>query len=153
MKRKTIKKDILVQATPERVWQVLLEDQYTRQWYEDFSPGSHAQTDWKEGSKALFIDASGNGLVARITKNKPFEELAMEHLGAYFNGREDYESSDALSVKGGQEIYRLTKEGASTRLTITCDMAEEVFEGMSAAWESALIKLKQLAEKKPNTQL
>ena len=45
--------DIAINATPEKVWKVLWTDQTYREWTSAFSEGSHAKTDWKEGSKCV----------------------------------------------------------------------------------------------------
>ena len=143
----TIKKEIAIDAPKEIVWQVLLNDEFTRQWYEAFSPGSHAETDWQVGSKAVFTDNTCSGLVSRIVENKQYEVIAMEFEGAVDKGVEDYDSSMANAIRGGKEIYRLSEESGSTQLSIAADMDENYFEMMSAAWDKALEQLKTLAEK------
>src|SRR5688572_18979517 len=105
---KKIKKSIEVNAPKERVWDVLLKDEFTRIWYAAFSEGSHADTDWKVGSKAIFTDHSKNGLIAKITANKTHELISMEYQGVVFEGKEDYDSSVAKTYKGGIESYRLS---------------------------------------------
>ena len=45
---------IAISAKPEKVWDVLWNDQTYREWTSVFSDGSHAETDWKKGSKVLF---------------------------------------------------------------------------------------------------
>ncbi|HYO21424.1 MAG TPA: SRPBCC domain-containing protein [Flavisolibacter sp.] len=149
MAMQTIKKEITVNAPKEAVWQVLLNDEFTRQWYEAFSPGSHAETDWRVGSKAVFTDNTGCGLISRVVENKPGEVLAMEFEGAINNGVEDYDSDMAKAMKGGKEIYRLSEETGRTHLSIAADMDENYFEMMSAAWDKALEQLRALAEKAP----
>ena len=65
MKTKTINKSMDMQAPKEKVWSVLVDDDLTRKWYAVFGEGVHAKTDWKIGSKALFIGNDGSGLAAR----------------------------------------------------------------------------------------
>jgi PhnB protein len=150
MKVKTIKKSIDINAPKQQVWDVLVKDEYTRDWYSVFSPGSHVETDWKEGGKAVFSDHSNCGMVAKIIANKPNEELAFEYTGFLKDGEEDYESEGAKALKGGKEIYLLRGENGSTHLEIASDMGDEWYDSMSLAWDKALQKLKQLAEgKKP----
>ncbi|MDQ3551242.1 MAG: SRPBCC domain-containing protein, partial [Bacteroidota bacterium] len=81
MKVKTIKKSIDINAPKQQVWNILVEDEYIRDWYSEFSPGSHVETDWKEGGKAVFSDHTNCGMVAKIIANKPLEELAFEYTG------------------------------------------------------------------------
>ena len=144
---KTINKSVNINAPKEKVWKVLLDDKYTRTWYNEFSEGTYAETDWTPGSKALFRDKSGMGLIAKITENKPYEVIAMEHQGMITSsGKEDYDSEMAKSVKGAIEKYTLSEDNGTTRLQITCDMEEKYFDSMSNAWERALNKVKELSE-------
>jgi hypothetical protein len=81
-----------------------------------------------------------------VLVNKPAEELAMEYTGVVLNGQEDYDSNGAVAVKGGRETYRLSSENRITHLDITCDMISDYFASMAAAWDTALEKIKHLAE-------
>ena len=42
---------ILIDAPPEKVWNVLWNDASYPQWTSAFAEGSKVETDWKEGSK------------------------------------------------------------------------------------------------------
>ncbi|MBC7915105.1 MAG: SRPBCC domain-containing protein [Pyrinomonadaceae bacterium] len=144
---KQIKKSIEITATKEKIWEVLLQDKFTRIWYAEFSEGTYAETDWKLESKVVFKDATNCGLIGKIVVNRPFEVISVEYTGILTNGIEDTKSSDAKSMSGGRETYRLTEIGTNTtQLNIECDMAEEYFGMMSAAWDKALEKIKNLSE-------
>ena len=143
---KKIKKSIDINASKEKVWEVLTEDRYTRIWYAEFHEGSHAVTDWKVGSKAVFKDESGSGIIAKIIKNDPTEILSMEYTGMLVNGKEDYESDMAKGLAGGRETYiMLEKEGVTT-LDLEGDMNDEMYDMMSGLWEKAFAKVKELSE-------
>jgi uncharacterized protein YndB with AHSA1/START domain len=152
MKRKTIKKSIELDAPKEIVWDVLLNDKFTRIWYQEFSEGSHAETDWKLGSKAVFVDNTKKGLIGTVVANKPYEVLSVEYNGWLDNGIEDYDSETAKEIKGNHETYRLTEKNGKTNLSIECDMGEDMYDFMSEAWDRALQKLKQLAESQKQPQ-
>ena len=94
-----IKKSISINAKAERVWEVLLQDKYTRIWYEEFSKGSYAETDWQQGSKAVFKDSTQNGIVGKIAVNKPYQQLSIEYTGVIKDGVENYTSDEAQKVK------------------------------------------------------
>ncbi len=49
-------------------------------------------------------------------------------------------------MKGVVEEYMLSETENGTHLDIACDMALERFDMMSAAWDKALIKIKELSE-------
>ncbi len=54
---------ISINAPKEKVWDVLWNDPFYRAWTSVFAEGSHAETDWKKGSKVLFLDNKGRGMV------------------------------------------------------------------------------------------
>ncbi len=143
---KTIYDSITINASPQKVWEVLLDDSYTKIWYAIFSEGTYAITDWKVGSKAIFTDASNSGLIGKILTNKPAEELTMEYEGVLTDGKEVYDSDGAASVKGGKEKYFLSGDDTETQLSIECDMNAAMYEFMRTAWQKALQKIKALAE-------
>lgn len=146
MEMKVITKSIEIMAPKEKVWKVLLDDKCTRIWYAEFSEGTHAETDWQVGSKAVFTDNSNSGMVSKVIVNKPGEMLSIEHQGIVMDGKEDYESEMAKAIKGGREIYLLSGKNGITQLSIESDMAEEMFESMSLSWGKALQKIKELSE-------
>lgn len=148
MRQKAIKKSIDIQASREKIWDVLLNDSYTRIWYAEFSEGTRAETDWKEGSQVTFTDNSKDGMLGKIVTHRPNELLSIEFQGMIANGQEDYESEGAKAVKDTRETYRLSEKEGSIELAIESDMGEEYFESMSAAWDKALLKIKDLAEAK-----
>ena len=143
---KTIKNTLHLNASPEKVWEVLTKDEYTRQWYAAFMEGSHAVTDWKKGSKAQFLDEAGNGMLAVIVESKPGELLSMEYTGMVMNGKEDTDSHIARKYKGGHEIYRLSKVDGKTRLDMEADMEESMYGMMAESWKKACQKIVELAE-------
>ena len=101
--------DIAINATPEKVWKVLWTDQTYREWTSAFSEGSHAKTDWKEGSKVLFLDGTGQGMVSKIAANRPNEFMSFEHLGEIRDGNEDTTSEKVKEWAGAHENYTLKK--------------------------------------------
>lgn len=146
MKRQTIKKSIDIDAAPEKVWRVLTEDTFTRAWYHHFSEGTHAITTWEEGSPIAFKDNTGCGMTGRIVTNKPYELLDIEFLGMIGpDGKEDYDSQDAVDAKGGHETYRLENNNGITRLSIASDIGEAYFDMMVPAWDNALEHIRSLA--------
>ena len=86
-----------INAPKEKVWKILWDDETYRKWTSVFSEGSYAQTDWKEGSKVLFLDGKGSGMVSKIETSRPNEFMSFLHLGVVKDGVEDTESEE---VKG-----------------------------------------------------
>lgn len=125
---------------------MLTADNYTRQWYAVFMEGSHADTDWQVGSKALFTDAAGDGIAGKIAISNPGELLDIEYYGIVTKGKEDYESETAQKVKGGHEIYKLISENGYTNLSVELDMDGEWMDMMDKQWDEAIKKIKELSE-------
>lgn len=152
---RTIRKRILINASPDKVWRVLVDDALTPLWYGVFSRGSHPETDWREGSKAIFTDNSKTGLIARIIRKKVNELLFFEYEGIVMDGVEDYDSEHAHDIQGAHELYRLEEKSGSTALSVECDLGADFCDQMEASWEKALIKIRELSmslNKKPFTR-
>ena len=82
--------DISINAPREKVWNALWEDANYRNWTSAFAEGSCAETDnWKQGSKVLFGDGQGNGMVSMVEENRPNEYMSFKHLGELRDGVED----------------------------------------------------------------
>ena len=146
---KTLKFDIDIQASREKVWDVLWgKDSYPK-WAAAFSEGSMAETDWEEGSKVLFMDShSRSGMVSSIHKKKAPEYMEFKHLGVVENGVEDTESEKVKDWAGALETYTLTENNATTHLHVSCDTAEEYEKMFSDMWPNAMNQIKKLSEEK-----
>ncbi|RZJ31212.1 MAG: SRPBCC domain-containing protein [Flavobacterium sp.] len=140
-----MQKEIEIAAPKDRVWTVLLEDTYSKDWYSLFSEGTTAQSDWIEGNKISFTDKSGNGIFGKIARKKPYEKLSFVYEGFLNHGIEDTESPMAKEFKGAEETYRLSDHDGNTLLSISCDMSDEMFNEMSRKWEAALQRIAELA--------
>jgi len=137
---------ISINATPEKVWNILWTDATYRKWTAAFMEGSYAVTDWKEGSKVLFLDGRGMGMVSRIAVNRPNEYMSIEHLGEVKDGVEDTTSDRVKAWAGAHENYTLKKNNDQTELTIDMDITEEFKEMFAQIWPKALSNVKQLSE-------
>ncbi|MFB9864820.1 hypothetical protein [Rufibacter immobilis] len=85
-------------------------------------------------------------MLSTVVTHKPQEELTLLYEGLIANGREDLESEEAQAMKGGREGYYLTPTHGGTQLSIEADLSPAYFEEMSAMWDKALLKIKELAE-------
>ena len=136
-----------INASREAVWHALLDDASYRDWTAEFAEGSYAVTDWKEGSKALFLSPSGEGMVSRIAVHRPNEFLSIEHLGTVKDGVEDTESGVAQGWAGSHENYTLQDApGGGVLLTIDLDSTDDCKAYFETTWTKALDRLKQIAE-------
>ena len=137
---------ILINASKEKIWDILLgADTYT-QWTTPFAPGSTVVTDWKKGSKALFTDGNGMGMVSEIAEHIPNEFLSIKHKGMIKDGVEDVESEQATQW-AGFENYTLKSNGDQTEWLIEVDAPEEHLDYFTKIWPKAMAIVKELAEK------
>lgn len=143
--------DITIQAAPEKIWQVLWGNdtypQWTAPFSEGMSEGGGVKTDWQKGSRVLFVDSKGDGMVARIRDVIPNRYMSIEHLGEIVGGKEDTESEKVKEWAGAHEDYTLSPEGSGTQLRIDMDMSPEFDQMLSGIWPKALAKVKELSEK------
>ena len=120
-----------INAQKQKVWNVLFDDATYKEWTSVFAPNSSVETDWKKGSKALFLDGEGNGMVSRIAESEPPNFLAIEHLGEMKDGKEDPEKKDWA---GAIESYELIESGGKTTLKIEMDSNEKWKEYFAGVW-------------------
>ncbi|MBI2690105.1 MAG: hypothetical protein HYX27_27685 [Acidobacteria bacterium] len=69
---------IEITAPKDKIWRTLWDDATYRQWTSAFSETSYAVTDWQQGSKVLFLDGQGQGMVSRIAETRPNEFLTSD---------------------------------------------------------------------------
>ncbi|MEO8517484.1 MAG: hypothetical protein ABI426_12090 [Flavobacterium sp.] len=64
MKKATF--NININATNQKVWQTLWDDNTYKKWTSVFSEGSRAVSDWKEGSTIQFLNDNNDGMYSII---------------------------------------------------------------------------------------
>jgi hypothetical protein len=143
---KKIENTTVINAPADIVWQVLMDEKYYLKWYEAFGEGSNAISDWQVGSKIIFTDGSGMGLIGTIAVLNPAKEFKVAMRGILAEGVEDYESPDAKNIQIAEERYVLKETDGVTTLYTTADMDESWYEAMSASWTKALQTIKTLSE-------
>lgn len=137
-----------INASPEKVWKTLWDKTSYQDWTSVFMEGSTVETDnWKEGSKILFLDGHGRGMVSRIAANRTNEFMSFEHLGEVAGGVEDTESEKVKVWAGSKETYTLKDTGDGTELTVEMDMAESHKDYFLKTWPVAMEQIKKLSAK------
>lgn len=138
---------IEIDAPKEKVWNILLGETTYPIWTAPFSEGSRAVTDWQVGSKTLFLNAEGDGMISKIAEHIPNEYISIHHLGMYINGVEDYESEEVKKWANAYESYKLSIVDGKSLLSIETDTTEDHKDYFEKTWPKALEKVKELAEK------
>jgi hypothetical protein len=138
----------IINATKEKVWKTLWEEENYKNWTAVFAEGSTVETDnWKEGSKVLFHDGKGSGMVSKVAANRPNEFMSFEHLGMVNNGVEDTTSEKVKEWAGAYEDYTLKGTNGKTELIVEMDISDEYKDYFMKTWPQALEKIKEIAEK------
>ncbi len=138
---------ISINAPKEKVWNVLWDETSYCKLTSVFAEGSSVVTDnWKEGSKVLFLDGKGSGMVSRVAANKPNEYMSFKHMGEVKDGVEDISSEKINSWSGSMENYTLKESGGKTELKIEMDITKDFKDFMLTTWPKALEQVKLLSE-------
>ena len=137
-----------ISAPKEVVWRTMLDDETYRKWTSAFQEGSYAVTDWKPGSKALFLAPDGTGMVSRVAEHRPNEFLSLEHVGIVKNGVEDTASDEVKQWAGARENYTLRDQAGRVTLTVDMDTADDYKKYFDDTWPKALAALKELSEQR-----
>lgn len=137
-----------INASKEKVWDTLWAKGKYEAWTAVFSEGSTVETDWKEGSKVLFTDGKGSGMVSKISANKPNEYMSFTHLGEMKDGVEDTTSEKVKQWQGCTESYTLTESNGGTKLEVDMDITADFKDYFENTWPKAIETIKTLAEAK-----
>lgn len=143
---KKIQFTVDINAPKEKVWKSLWEDANYRKWTSAFHEGSYAVSDWKEGSKILFLTPEGTGMYSKIESNIPNEFMAFRHLGTVKNGKEEQANEETKQWEGAMESYKLQDNGKQTKLLVELNSIEDHLEYFKETFPKALNKLKEISE-------
>ncbi len=136
---------IEIQATKERVWETLWQDETFRQWAGIIDPGTYMKGDLKEGNEIQFISSeNGYGVTSLVEKVVVGEYLLLKHRA---DTQEKGEQEREKEWSGGEECYILHEKDGMTNLTVAFDVPLELEEYFTENYPKALAKVKALAEK------
>ena len=93
-----------INATKEKIWEVLWNIHCYETWTTVFAEGSTVKTaQWKEGTRIYFVDENGAGMVSEVAAHRPNEFMSFRHLGMINNGIEDTSSEKVKAWAWEQE--------------------------------------------------
>lgn len=141
-----LKFNTTINAPREKVWDVLWNEDTYNKWTSVFSEGSQVETDWNKGSKVLFTDGKGSGMVSEIADNIPNEYMSFRHLGMVLDGVEDTTSEKVKDWAGTMENYRLKETDGNTELEVELDINDEHKDQFKDMFPKALRIVKELSE-------
>ena len=137
---------IEINATKERVWDTLWQDETLREWAGIIDPETYMVGDLKEGKEVQFISAAnGYGVTSLVEKLVAGEFLLLRHRA---DTQEDGKREREKEWTGGEESYSLTEKDSTTTLTVAFDVPPELEEGFTVNYPKALERVKVLAERR-----
>jgi hypothetical protein len=142
----TLHFNINIQAPAKKVWEILWNDDTYRQWTKAFSETSYAKSDWKEGSKILFLDGQGSGMYSTIAKKIPNEFMSFKHIGEVKDNVEQPLTPESESWSGSMENYTLKENNGNTQLSVDVDIVDEHKDTFEKMFPEALNNVKRLSE-------
>lgn len=142
-----IKFEIEIDASAEKVWDVLWNEATYPEWTSAFGHGGKAISDWNQGSKVLFMGDDSGGMLGIIDTKIPNEFISIRYVGIIANGVEDQTSEEAKKWSGMLEDYTLKHSNGKTNLTMEMDILEEYKADFLKMWPKAMEKIKEIAER------
>ena len=137
---------IKIEAPRERIWETLWNDETYREWTKFFEQGSHAVSDWEEGSEVKFLTSTGEGMYSVIDKKIENEYIRFKHLGSVIKGERVPFQGEHASWAGALETYELKDSERAVELTAEVDTVAEYVDFTNDTFPKALSKLKELSE-------
>ena len=127
-----------IRTTPARLWQALIEPEFTRQYWAE----TWQESDWKPGSSWKIMIPDGRVADAgEIVEIEPERKLVI-------NWRNEFQP--ALKEEGFSRLtYELEPMGESVKLTVTHQMGRpesQLIAAVSQGWPHILASLKSLLE-------
>lgn len=136
---------IEINASRERVWDTLWQDETLREWAGIIDAGTYMVGDLKEGNEIQFISGNGYGVTTLVEKLVANEFLLLRHQAdTQDSGKQEREKQ----WTGGEESYSLAEKNGTTTLTVAFDVPTELEEYFKINYPKALERVKVLAERK-----
>jgi uncharacterized protein YndB with AHSA1/START domain len=137
-----VEKSITINASPERVWDVLTKPEMIRQ----YMFGSDVHTTWKKGSPIMYSQEDGGRTIPRVSGTirdiLPPKFLKMNILGVQEKYKKPVKMSYVLEPAGDDiTVLHIREEGFAE-----VDDGEKRYEQSLEGWEIVLPKLKEVAE-------
>ena len=132
---------IEIDASKERVWATLWDDESFRDWAGIIDEGTYMQGEMIEGNEIQFLSSvNGYGVTSLIEKLTPNEFVLFRHSA---DTKDSGQQEREKEWTGGTESYTLTDEYGVTTLIVKTDVPEEMFNSILPR---AMERIKAMAE-------
>jgi hypothetical protein len=147
---KKLNLEILINASPEEVWDTIVNIAKYRKWTRVFQESSYFKGSWNKGDAIRFIAINDKGkeegMVSEIAESSFPKFISIRHLGYMIDGVEDTTSDEIKKWAPSYENYIFEKSGDNTVFKLDMDVMDEHFDLFLALWPKALEKIKQVSE-------
>ena len=146
---KTLNYSVKINASKEKVWNVLIGKETYKKWEKAFSPESQYDGEWKQDNHMNFFDPNMGGTKALLKIVDHPNKILAKHIAVLSkDGVEDKVSEVAKKWIGAEEEYTFYETDGVTELKIEIKTHEDFAQMFDEGWDKALKLLKDLCEKK-----
>lgn len=147
--------DLVIDAPPAEVSEIMLGEETFKEWTAAFQPTSRYEGNWEEGSKMLFLaeneDGKTGGMFSRVREHIPHKYISVEHLGMVKDGKEISSGPEVDSWAGAMENYSFEEMDGKTVLKVSMDCDAAWKEYFQKTWPKALANLREICERQPKS--
>ncbi|PKM88765.1 MAG: hypothetical protein CVU85_03605 [Firmicutes bacterium HGW-Firmicutes-10] len=141
---KEIQFSIEINASKEKVWATLWDDDSFRDWANIIDEGTYMKGIMEEGNEIQFISSvNGYGVTDLIERLIPNEFVLFRHSADTSESGKQIRTNEWT---GGSESYSLIEENGITTLLVKTDVPSEQEETFNIRFPRALERVKALAE-------
>lgn len=145
---KKLEYKININASPKKVWEIMLAPKTYREWVNVSWPNSDYKGKLGKDEKIRFVGDGQGGTLATIDEFKPYDTILARHIAILRDdGSEDYNSPEAKGWIGTLERYTFTESNGMTTLTVVIETNPDWEKMFDDGWPNALRALKELCEK------
>ena len=135
-----------INATAQKVWDVLWNDDTYRQWTSVFCEGSYMKGDLVQGGRIHFLSPDKGGMFSTVERLEPTVAMWFKHEGEIKNGEEMPRDEASESWSGAREQYELIPIPEGILLKVMMDITPDHEEYFNGVFPKALEKVKELSE-------
>ena len=139
---KILEFSIEINASKEKVWDVLWSDQNYRDWTASFIKGSYYKGELLQGNNIQFLSPGNHGMYAVIEKMVPYQTMHFRHYGEVLDGIPQGKTYGENAI----EYYDLYDIENGIKLTVMINTEEEYITYFTNSFPRALNAVKELAE-------
>lgn len=137
---------IEINASKEKIWNILWDDATYREWVSVFCEGSYAKSNWNEGDSIYFLTENGQGMNSIIDKKIDNQYMAFKHISEMKDFEPQPVDEKTSEWSGGMETYELIPNDSSVIVKVLMDTLEKYIEYFETTFPKALERVKELSE-------